>query len=292
MIQYCSHFLNGTKPPPFPINTFRFAAVSSSNTTSLTPVDTNVTTSATLHFLRHRLQTNLRNTSQTAERPCKFNRWVGEACKWYVGYDKAMKEFGHSTAYWDDELRTMAVHVVNPCFTTHSMGNDFGMYAESLLCAKLSGAHLIAPIFTDPEAAAITESSPFYRAIPKMLLNDNAQHRAPNATAAAMAALCRTDAFPWEERDALLHTPAGVQHYIALFVTAVEDVLLAIPGPAERVAWKRGAVVVYTPHGLETRRFRRHSGRAAAHGIDSASLFLNSSSSNSSSNSSSSSSST
>jgi hypothetical protein len=240
---FCNRFLNGTSPPPFPVNTVRFENASSSS-------NHNVTTLSSLQQLRQRLQANLSLT----QRPCKFNRWIGEACPWYVGWDGAMKAFAHSKVYWDDELRELPIHVVNPCFTTHSMGNDFGMYAESLLCAKLSGAHLVAPVFVDPTAAAaISEASPFYRAIPKVLMND-ARRRNASATVEAMADICRTDAYPWEESNALLHTPTGTQFYIDLFVAAAEDVLLALP--QRGVVWKR-SVMVYTPQGLEVRRFRR-----------------------------------
>jgi len=240
---FCNRFLNGTSPPPFPVNTVRFENASSSSSSS------NNTTLSSLQHLRQRLQANLSLT----QRPCKFNRWIGEACQWYVGWDGAMKSLAHSKVYWDDELRELAVHVVNPCFTTHSMGNDFGMYAESLLCAKLSGAHLVAPVFVDPTAAAaISEASPFYRKIPKTLLND--ARRNASATVEAMADICRTDAYPWEESNALLHTPTGTQFYIDLFVAAAEDVLLALP--QRGVVWKR-SVMVYTPQGLEVRRFRR-----------------------------------
>ena len=71
---------------------------------------------------------------------CGHNHYPGYTCLWFVAPTNTSREHKHPKVTYDDaELRSAAIYLSNPCFTTHSWGNNFGSYVESILCAKLSG---------------------------------------------------------------------------------------------------------------------------------------------------------
>lgn len=167
----------------------------------------------------HRLRTRIASMIPLDSKACSFNHWPGYICTWYVAYSREMDVRKHPAIYKDPELRDIAVYVTNPCFTTHSMGNDFGMYAESMLCAHLSGTHFIAPVFVDPTSSA-NVSSPFFRGLPTVMLNPL---YTPNSSVDKVASVCRTDWAPWQETMALIHT--NIDFVNDLFRMGIEDAL-------------------------------------------------------------------
>ena len=75
---------------------------------------------------------------------CGHNHYPGYTCLWFVAPRACSREHKHPMPMYEDtELHNAAIYIHNPCFTTHSWGNNFGSYVESVLCAKLSGMHLL-----------------------------------------------------------------------------------------------------------------------------------------------------
>lgn len=82
---------------------------------------------------------------------CGHNHYPGYTCLWFVAPTKTSLEHKHPKIMYEDaELRSAAIYLNNPCFTTHSWGNNFGSYVESILCAKLSGTvlYISSPTFS------------------------------------------------------------------------------------------------------------------------------------------------
>lgn len=120
------------------------------------------------------------------------------------------------------------------CFTHHSLGNDFGFYIESLLCAMKSGTNYIAPFFIDPHGALQTfvnqKDFPFFTALPKVVLN---REQLPVAQTRKVSDLiCKTDMFCWEEDGALMHNNTDVVRYY--FRLGMDAYIGSLP-PSERI---------------------------------------------------------
>ena len=155
-----------------------------------------------LLLLHARISSQLRNMTNS----CGHNHYTGYSCLWFVAPNACSLEHKHpKILYEDEELRSAAVYLNNPCFTAHSWGNNFGSYVESILCAKLSGtrcicppflfrftrstplplvimnfphshfmpgAHFIAPVLFDPTSPPSNASLAFYRGLPTVIHNE------------------------------------------------------------------------------------------------------------------------
>jgi len=112
------------------------------------------------------------------------------------------------TSFLSPSLYPHAVLVHTVCFTHHSLGNDFGFYVETMLCAKEVGVHYAAPVFVDPLGGA-TMFEPFIKHLPRYALHShpNVDNLAERVVGNGQVStnMCITDMFPHEEEHALLH---------------------------------------------------------------------------------------